>query len=132
MSVLKKPMALILLITVLPRLSIAQEPGELETVSASEYGIDLNAEYSGAEVAGVVRIVVEEAEAGINEAYAEGYKASLLEAAPDAAYYKSISASLRDELEAERQALKFSPAGVLVAGLLSFLTGGLSYALITR
>jgi hypothetical protein len=44
----------------------------------------------------------EEIDAAVSEAYAEGYKAGLLEASPDAAYWKKISDSLRTELKTEK------------------------------
>jgi hypothetical protein len=73
-----------------------------------------------------------EIDAAVEEAYAEGYKAASLRYAPDAAYYTSLSESMKRDVEAEREKTnRFLPALVITGGL-SFVGGFLTCALIPR
>lgn len=49
-------------------------------ITASEFGIDINATYTGTQVLELLQIAVEEAEASIDDAYAQGYKQGLIKA----------------------------------------------------
>lgn len=87
----------LLLILTLPL--AAQSATQSPPPSASDYGIDLSASYPGAMVLDLLVAAEEEAGASINEAYAAGYKAGLLAAAPDAAYWKTQAALWKAEAE---------------------------------
>jgi hypothetical protein len=73
----------------------------------------------------------EEIGAAVEEAYAEGYKAAVVQYAPEAALYKGLAASMEATLEAERKKSRlFWPAAGISAGL-SFAAGFLCSLLIT-
>jgi hypothetical protein len=91
---------LIMLIT--PALS-AQTRGGSQTAQKSDYGIDAEKLYPGNILLELLQTADTEIDNAVSEAYAEGYKAGLLESAPDAAYWQRLSESLRDELKAEKK-----------------------------
>ena len=59
------------------------------------YGLESGRNYSADEVARLLAIAEEEAEASIQKAYAEGYKAGLLEVAPENARLETLNAQLK-------------------------------------
>jgi hypothetical protein len=128
MKKLKTLTLLILCVSLFTPQITAQEPGQSGQSCATEYGIDLSKTYSG----GDVMEIIADAEALIDEAYAEGYKAGLLEAAPDAAYYRAVNESLQKELAAEKDVFRLGLSGCLAAAALSFIGGAVSGALIAR
>lgn len=70
---------------------------EKKNNSENEFGIDLNKNYSGAEVLELIEIVMEEAEKSITQSYQEGYKQGVLEYKPDMEYYKMLYESIKDQ-----------------------------------
>jgi len=110
---------LILLMLLLTQTSFAQTPTELPESSAHDYGIEPEKLYPAAVVMALMQTAEAEIEAAVNEAYAEGYKAAMLQYAPDIAALRITEAASRKELEAERRKQKcFWPA----AGV-SFIAG---------
>ncbi len=102
---------LTLMITARPSIVSAQSTG-------SDYGIEPEASYPGSLVIDILTAAEEEASIAIGEAYAEGYKAGLLEAAPETAYWKAAA-----EQKCEPEEKKTVPWWVTV---LSFFIGGIS------
>jgi len=75
----------------------------------------------------------EEIEAAVREAYAEGYKAAMLQYAPELAVSKSIENSLMRELEIERKKnVTPQPLIYAVIGGLFFAFGIGIHALISK
>jgi hypothetical protein len=91
---------LILLIT-LP--CYAQTRSESQPQQGNGYGIEPEILYRGDILLELLRTAEEEIDNAVSEGYAEGYKAGLLEAAPDAAYWQKISEELRTGLKAEKK-----------------------------
>lgn len=79
----------------------AQTSSASQTASASGYGIDPAASYPGTMVIDLLAAAEDEAIIAIDEAYADGYKAGLLAAAPDAAYWKSLADNWKSSAVAE-------------------------------
>jgi hypothetical protein len=67
--------------------------------SGNEYGIDPERSYPGTMVLEILSVLEVEAVLAIDEAYAAGYKAALLTAAPDTAYWKSLAEHWQQEAE---------------------------------
>jgi hypothetical protein len=121
---------LILLTLLLIPNGFAQTPPESPASSANVYGIELENFYPGTLVVELMEAAEEEIGAAANEAYAEGYKAGVMEYAPEAALYKALSASMEKTLEAERKKSRaFWPAVGASAGV-SFAMGFLCSLLI--
>lgn len=95
---LRALLPLTLFLTLATRTSFAQPKLESSTNSASEYGIDLNRNYSGSEVELLIRAVTEEAEAAVDRAFDEGYKHGLLAAAPDVEYWRVKASRYETEI----------------------------------
>jgi hypothetical protein len=68
--------------------------------------------------------------AAVDEAYAEGHKAGVMEYAPEAALYKALTANMEKTLEAERKKSRFFWPAVGASAGLSFATGLLCSLLI--
>jgi hypothetical protein len=100
-----------LMITAKPSIVSAQSTG-------SVYGIEPEASYPGSLVIEILTAAEQEASIAIDEAYAEGYKAGLLEAAPETAYWKA-------EAEQKQEPEK-GKAVPWWATVLSFFIGGIS------
>lgn len=117
-----KTLPLVLLLITLPIVtSFTQTPKQSPTKQSNDYGIEPGKSYSGTIVLELLQAAEAEIDASVNEAYAEGFKAGLLASSPDAEYYKSLSESIRAELEAERKRnsswkdkLLFGFAGVVI------------------
>ncbi|MDR1374585.1 MAG: hypothetical protein LBJ24_06410 [Treponema sp.] len=127
---LKTLLPLILLTLLLTPPSFTQTPPESPESSASAYGIDLEESYPGTLVLDLMELAEEEIGAAIDEAYAEGYKAAMVQYAPDAALYKALSANIQAELEAERKKNRFLWPAVGISAGLSFGIGFLCSFLI--
>ncbi len=98
--------------------------------SASDWSVDPARSYPGATVIALLDAAASEAELAIAEAYAEGYKAGLVESAPDAAYWRAISDGLRADLEEERGRFRlpwWSLPVVATGGALAGLVLGFSW-----
>jgi hypothetical protein len=80
----------------------------------------------------LIEIAEAEIDAAVQEAFAEGYKAAMLEYAPDAAVYKLEAEIMQTELKRERKKNRlFLPVTGLTAGV-SFVAGILLHSLVTR
>lgn len=112
-------------LTLLPMLamqtSFAQPRTESELTSASVYGTDLHRNYSGSEVAELLQIVEQEAEAAIDHAFDEGYKQGLLASAPDAEYWRIKAGQYETEIMRLKRKRWLFALGGFGAG---FITGG--------
>jgi hypothetical protein len=125
------PLLILLTLLLIPNGS-AQTPEQSPESSAGAYGIEPEESYPGTVVLRLMETAEEEIAAAVNEAYAEGYKAAMLEYAPEAALYKAMAGNMRAELEAERKKTRYfwpvlgvSAGGSFVVGLLcSFLIAG--------
>jgi hypothetical protein len=119
---------LILLTLLLTQTGFAQTPPESPDARNSAYGIEPGRLYPGSLVLELMEAAEAEIENAVHEAYAEGYKAAMLQYAPDAAAYRAAAETTRAELEAERKRSRFfwPSAGV------SFILGFLSHSLIGR
>jgi capsule polysaccharide export protein KpsE/RkpR len=69
-----------------------------------------------------------EIENAVSEAYAEGYKAAMLQYAPELAALKIREAALKEELEKERKKSRF----LLPAAGASFAVGVLIHGMLSR
>ncbi len=76
----------------------------------------------------LLRAAETEIETAVNEAYAEGYKAAMLQYAPELEVYKIEAELLRQELEAEKKKNRF----FFPAAGLSFAAGFLLNYSVTR
>lgn len=101
-----------LFLTLATQTNFAESRTESSRTSASEYGIDLTRSYTGSEVAELIQIAEQEAEAAIDRAFDEGYKQGLLASAPEAEYWKTRSFQFEAELKkANRQKWLFAFGG---------------------
>lgn len=110
-----------LFLTLATQTNFAQPNAESEPTSASEYGIDLHRNYSGSEVAELLHIVEQEAEAAIDHAFDEGYKHGLLASAPDAEYWRIKASQYETEIMRLKRKRWLFVLGGFGAG---FITGG--------
>jgi hypothetical protein len=102
---------LTLMITARPSIVSAQS-------TENVYGIEPEASYPGSLVIEILTAAEEEASIAIGEAYAEGYKAGLFEAAPEAAYWQAAAA--------QNQKTEKKKTVPWWATVLSFFLGGIS------
>jgi len=65
----------------------------------NEYGIEPEKLYLGKDVIAVLDAVTDEAIKAVEEAYETGFKAALLEAAPQAAYWEEVASGLKQDLD---------------------------------
>ena len=122
---LKKLLPLTLLLLLATQTNWAQSRTESKPTSENEYGIDLNRNYTGSEVAALIQIVEQEAEAAIDRAFDEGYKQGLLASAPEAEYWRVKFTQTEAEikrLKRERWLFAFGGfgAGFIVGGGFGF------------
>lgn len=118
---LKTLLPLSLLLTLATQTHSAQQKTESRQISASGYGIDLLRNYSGSEVAELLQIVEQEAEAAIDHAFDEGYKQGLLASAPDAEYWRIKAGQYETEIMRLKRKRWLFALGGFGAG---FITGG--------
>jgi hypothetical protein len=116
------PLLIWLTLLLIPN-GFAQTPPESPGSSANAYGIEPEKSYPGTIVLELMETAEEEIGAAVAEAYAEGYKAAMVQYAPEAAAYKALAGSMEATLEAERKKNRlFWPAAGVSAGL-SFAAG---------
>jgi hypothetical protein len=120
---LKKLIALPLLLIALTLPSTASEPTTLKTDTANEYGIESGKTYTSDEVSVFLDIATEEADKAIEQAYADGYKAGLLVAAPSESYWRELSASLQNDLTKEQRRIVLPWWSVPASIVLGFAGG---------
>lgn len=118
------PLTLCLVLTT--RAGFAQKRTDSNPTSASEYGIDLNQNYTGSQVERLIQIVEQEAEEAIDRAFNEGYKQGLLAGVPEAEYWRVKTVQYEAEinrLKRERWIFAFGGfgAGFLLGGGLGFM-----------
>lgn len=118
---LKKFLPLTLLLVLATQTNWAQSRTESKQTSASEYGIDLNRNYTGSEVEALLNVVAEEADAAIDRAFDEGYKQGLLASVPEAEFWKAKCAELESEIARKNRTKWIFALGGFGAG---FFTGG--------
>jgi len=92
---LKKLTAIFCLLVLLTQSAMTQPSQALKTNIKNEYGLESGRNYSADEVATLLAIAEEEAETSIQHAYAEGYKAGLLEVAPENARLETLNEQLK-------------------------------------
>jgi len=78
----------LLLLTLVTLPGYAQTRSESQTAQGSDYGIEPEKSYQGTLILDLLTAAKSEIDNAVSEAYAQGYKAGLLESAPDAAYWK--------------------------------------------
>lgn len=120
---MRKKMLLSLSLSLLILLPIRSESQQSRTTSGNEFGIDLTRTYTGDEVAVMLDIVAEEADRAIENAYQEGYKAAVLEYAPQNEGLRTLSEHLRTELDDERNKLKTPLWTIPLFVAVSFIAG---------
>lgn len=104
---LKTKAALLLLMLAMVQKNFAQKKENSKATSLETLQVELKASYTKSEVETILRIALEENEKSVERAFDEGYKQGLLEAAPDAAYYKSLSESLQKDCATLQSRLRF-------------------------
>ena len=122
---------LLLAIFFLPLLTLtsyAQTRTESPDAQNSAYGIEPGQLYPGALVLELMEAAEAEIDSAVHEAYAEGYKAAMLQYAPELAALRIRESALREELKRERLKNKFFWP---VSGA-SFAVGFLIHGLIVR
>ena len=90
-------MTLSLLILTLPLAAQSVIPSPADF--ANEYGIDPGRLYPGTMVLELIAAIEDEAVIALDDSYATGYKAGLLSAAPDLAFWKSQAEYWQEESE---------------------------------
>lgn len=124
---------MICLLVLLTQSAMTQSSKNLKTDIKSEYGIESGRNYNADEVAALLAIAEEEAEASIQQAYAEGYKAGLLEAAPESARLAVLNEQLKTEalryqtqLETQKQLNRvLVPLYIVLGGAAGFAIRGI-------
>ena len=124
---------MICLLVLLTQSAMTQSSKNLKTDIKSEYGLESGRNYNADEVAALLAIAEEEAEASIQQAYAEGYKAGLLEAAPESARLAVLNEQLKAEalhfqtqLETQKQLNRaLIPLYIVLGGAAGFAIRGI-------
>ena len=130
---MKKLTAMICLLVLLTQSAMTQSSKNLKTDIKSEYGLESGRSYNAEEVVALLAIAEEEAEASIQQAYAEGYKAGLLEAAPESARLAVLNEQLKAEalrcqtqLETQKQLNRvLVPLYIVLGGAAGFAIRGI-------
>jgi hypothetical protein len=123
---------MLLLLPLLTQISYAQTPAALPGAQNSAYGIEPGQWYPGSLVLELMEAAEAEIEAAVGEAYAQGYKAAMLQYAPEAAAYRAAAETLRAELAAERKRSRFFWPAVGASAGASFVSGFFFHFLISR
>ena len=124
---------MICLLVLLTQSAMTQSSKSSKTHIKSGYGIESGRSYNADEVAALLAIAEEEAEASIQQAYAEGYKAGLLEAAPESARLAVLNEQLKTEalryqtqLETQKQLNRvLVPLYIVLGGAAGFAIRGI-------
>jgi hypothetical protein len=129
---LKTHLLAILFLPLLTQIGYAQTPPELPDAQNSAFGIEPGQLYPGSLVLELMEAAEAEIENAVREAYAEGYKAAMLQYAPDAAGYRVAAEAMRAELEAERKKSRFFWPAVGASAGVSFVLGFLFHSITGR
>jgi hypothetical protein len=115
----KLPSLVIFSLLLLIRPASAQFSPPSASDTRPDYGIDQGASYPGTEVQSLLEAAEAEAGTAIEDAYAEGYKAGLLDTAPDRDYWKSMAESWKSEANKKGASVFFTgvAAGATVTAL---------------
>jgi len=128
----KTLLLLILLLPLLTRIGYAQTQTQSPDAQNNAYGIEPGQLYPGSLVLELMEAAEAEIENAAHEAYAEGYKAAMLQYAPEIAALRITEASLKTELEKERKKNRFFWPSVSVSAGVSFVLGFLTHSLTGR
>ncbi len=104
---LKTLLLAILFLPLLTLTSYAQMRTESPDTQNSAYGIEPEQFYPGTLVLKLMEAAEAEIDSAVHEAYAEGYKAAMLQYAPELAASRIRESALREELARERLKNKF-------------------------
>jgi hypothetical protein len=129
---LKTHLLPILFLLLLTPVSYGQTPPESPNAQDSGLGIEPEQLYPGLLILELIEIAEAEIDEAVQEAFAEGYKAAMLQYAPEAAAYKQDVESLRLELEREQKRNSYFLPAVSISAGLSFVAGILVNSFITR
>jgi len=118
----------ILFLPLLTLISYAQTLTESPNAQNNDYGIEPEQFYPGSLVLELMEAAETEIDNSVREAYAEGYKAAMLQYAPEIAALRIRESALKEEFERERLKNKFFWP---VSGA-SFVIGFLTHSLFAR
>jgi hypothetical protein len=104
---LKTLLLAILFLPLLTQINYAQTRTESQTERNNDYGIAPDQLYPGSLVLKLMEAAEAEIDIAVHEAYAEGYKAAMLQYAPEIAALRIRESVLREELDRERLKNKF-------------------------
>jgi hypothetical protein len=96
-----------LFLPLLTRISYAQTQTESPKTQNSVYGIEPEQFYPGTLVLELMEAAEAEIDNAVHEAYAEGYKAAMLQYAPELAALRIRETALKEELEKQQRKNKF-------------------------
>lgn len=120
---MKKLIACLLFARVLTLTLTANEPIPLNETSENDYGIESGRIFTSEEVIRLIASVAAEADLSIDQAFADGYKAGLLKAQPEAEFFRVQVDELKKSLRAEQSRFKLPRWGLPAVFLGGFLTG---------
>ena len=103
---MKRQIVICLLLIALIAQSITAESRTSSRIFWEGLEIDLEKSYSAKELFEIIDIVLEESAIAIEHAYAEGYKAGLLESLPEKEYYRVLSDGYQKELDKKNKEFK--------------------------
>jgi len=104
---LKRLLLAILFLPLLTQINYAQMRTKSPNAQNNDYGIEPEKFYPGSLVLELMEAAETEIDSSVHEAYAEGYKAAMLQYAPELAASRIRESALREELEKERLKNKF-------------------------
>ena len=113
----------ILLLLLITQRSYAQTQTESPNNQSNGYGIELNQFYPGTLVLELMQTAETEIDVAVNEAYAQGYKAALLQYMPELAAKNEENFILRSSFETAGSERRHSLRNMFITGGLSFLGG---------
>lgn len=129
---LRIPLLVILLTPLLTPISYAQTPLESPNTRSADYMIEPELFYPGTLVLELLQAAEVEIDTAVNEAFAEGYKAAMLQYAPELAGLRITEASLKLELEKARRKDRFFWPTVGISTGISFAAGFFIHSLVSR
>lgn len=123
-TALKTLMLTLLLVIALTPPIYPQQNSGLQTTPSIELKTSLEKEtYTKSEVEAIISVYKTELIRSIDNAYNEGYKQGLLEASPQAVYYKNFSDSLADDIKAMNRKLIIRDIAYPIAIAGGFIVG---------
>lgn len=116
---LRKLLPLILSIALLGPMSLPAQETSLPPDSLTQYGLESGKSYPAELVAELLDAAVAEGQIAVKNAYNEGYKAGLLDAAPGMAYWQEIA----KEYQAAAKPQGPTWGAVILSGFVGLLIG---------